>query len=116
MDLVPRIGPLAVNPHEISISSLHQVHVNSSENAKASSNRGTLRRKAGRKLLAHHLYFCMQNFGYQISDDAEVYFYLCDGEMRQISERFSIFVPKDGFTDYTEKLRSNCCVFTDLGL
>lgn len=37
LDLVPRIGPLAVNPYEISISSLHQVHVNSSENAKASS-------------------------------------------------------------------------------
>lgn len=37
LDLVPRIGPLAVIPQEISISSLHQVHVNSSENAKASS-------------------------------------------------------------------------------
>lgn len=37
LDLVPRIGPLAVNCQEISVSSLHQVHVNSSENAKASS-------------------------------------------------------------------------------
>lgn len=37
LDLVPRIGPLAVDPHKISLASLHQVHVNSSENAKASS-------------------------------------------------------------------------------
>lgn len=37
MDLVPRTGPLTVNSQEISVSSLHQVHVNSSENAKASS-------------------------------------------------------------------------------
>lgn len=37
LDLVPRIGPLTVNCQDISVSSLHQVHVNSSENAKASS-------------------------------------------------------------------------------
>ncbi|XP_031632350.1 dedicator of cytokinesis protein 3 isoform X2 [Contarinia nasturtii] len=119
-DLVPRIGPLAVNPHEISISSLHQVHVNSSENAKASSSRGTLRRKSGRKQLSHHLYFCMRDFGYLIGEDAEVYFYLYDGSagnnsMRQISERFSVFIPKDGYAHFNEKIHSNCCVFTDLG-
>lgn len=37
LDLVPRIGPLAVDPHTVGIVSLHQVHVNSAENAKASS-------------------------------------------------------------------------------
>ncbi|XP_055305427.1 dedicator of cytokinesis protein 3 isoform X2 [Sitodiplosis mosellana] len=118
LDLVPRIGPLAVNPYEISISSLHHVHVSSSENAKASSSRGTLRRKSGKKLLSHHLYFCMRDFGYSIGDDAEVFFYLYDaspGAMRQISERFSVPIPKDGYAHFNEKLHSNCCVFTDLG-
>lgn len=37
LDLVPRVGPLAVDPHNISVVSLHQVHVKSAENAKASS-------------------------------------------------------------------------------
>lgn len=37
LDLVPRNGPLAVDPHKCGIVSLHQVHVNSAENAKASS-------------------------------------------------------------------------------
>lgn len=37
LDLVPRTGPLAVDPHKIGIVSLHQVHVNSAENATASS-------------------------------------------------------------------------------
>uniref|UniRef100_A0A1B0GPM6 Uncharacterized protein n=1 Tax=Phlebotomus papatasi TaxID=29031 RepID=A0A1B0GPM6_PHLPP len=62
LDLVPRIGPLAVNPHNIGIVSLHNVHVNSAENAKASSSRGTLRRKATKTILTHHLYFCMRDF------------------------------------------------------
>lgn len=55
-----------------------------------------------------------------IGDDAEVFFYLFDGKaggnnMRQISERFSVFIPKDGYSHFNEKLHSNCCVFTDLG-
>lgn len=37
LDLVPRLGTLAVDPHKIGIVSLHQVHVNSAENAKAAS-------------------------------------------------------------------------------
>lgn len=60
----------------------------------------------------------MRDFGYLIGDDAEVFFYLYDGSsgtMRQISERFSVFIPKEGYTHFNEKLHSNCCVFTDLG-
>ena len=81
-------------------------------------SRGTLRRKVGKKLISHHLYFCMRDFGYTIGEDAEVFFYLYDGSpgvMRQISERFSVSIPKDGYTHFNEKLHSNCCVFTDLG-
>lgn len=81
-------------------------------------SRGTLRRRIGKKLLSHHLYFCMRDFGYSIGDDAEVFFYLFDGSpgaMRQVSERFSVFIPKDGYNEFHEKIHTNCCVFTDLG-
>ncbi|KAH8346884.1 hypothetical protein KR059_001528, partial [Drosophila kikkawai] len=117
LDLVPREGPLAVDPHSIGIVKLYNVHVSSADNAKASSSRGTLRRKTQRKILTHHLYFCMRGFGYRIGgDDAEVYFFLYDGtHMRPLSERFLFKISKDGFTNYTEKLHSNCTVFTDLG-
>lgn len=37
LDLVPRLGTLAVDPHKIGIVSLHQVHQASAENAKAAS-------------------------------------------------------------------------------
>lgn len=60
----------------------------------------------------------MRDFGYLIGDDAEVFFYLFDGSpgaMRQVSERFSVFIPKDGYNECHEKLHTNCCVFTDLG-
>ncbi|XP_058454302.1 dedicator of cytokinesis protein 3 isoform X2 [Malaya genurostris] len=117
LDLVPRLGTLAVDPHKIGIVSLHQVHVNSAENAKAASNRGTLRRKAGKKVLTHHLYFCMRDFGHRIGDDAEIYFYLYDGNtsrMRALSERFLVRIAKDGFSTYVETSH-NCTVFTDLG-
>ncbi|XP_021713361.1 dedicator of cytokinesis protein 3 isoform X2 [Aedes aegypti] len=115
LDLVPRLGTLAVDPHKIGIVSLHQVHVNSAENAKAASNRGTLRRKAGKKILTHHLYFCMRDFGHRIGDDAEIYFYLYDGQrMRALSERFLVRIAKDGFSNYVETSH-NCTVFTDLG-
>ncbi|SPP88189.1 blast:Dedicator of cytokinesis protein 3 [Drosophila guanche] len=117
LDLVPREGPLAVDPHGIGIVKLYNVHVNSAENAKASSCRGTLRRKTPRKILTHHLYFCMRDFGHRIGgDDAEVYFFLYDGShMRPLSERFLVKISKDGFSNYIEKLHSNCTVFTDLG-
>lgn len=76
-----------------------------------------MRRKTQRKILTHHLYFCMRGFGYRIGgDDAEVYFFLYDGtHMRPLSERFLFKISKDGFSNYTEKLHSNCTVFTDLG-
>ncbi|XP_055588289.1 dedicator of cytokinesis protein 3 isoform X2 [Uranotaenia lowii] len=117
LDLVPRLGTLAVDPHKIGIVSLHQVHVNSAENAKAASNRGTLRRKAGKKVLTHHLYFCLRDFGHRIGDDAEICFYLYDGNttrMRALSERFLVRIAKDGFSTYVETSH-NCTVFTDLG-
>ncbi|XP_055616289.1 dedicator of cytokinesis protein 3 isoform X2 [Toxorhynchites rutilus septentrionalis] len=117
LDLVPRLGTLAVDPHKIGIVSLHQVHVNSAENAKAASNRGTLRRKAGKKVLTHHLYFCLRDFGHRIGDDAEIYFYLYDGNanrMRALSERFLVRIAKDGFSTFLESAH-NCTVFTDLG-
>lgn len=60
----------------------------------------------------------MRDFGHRIGDDAEIYFYLYDGsagKMRTLSERFLVRIPKDGFSNYIEKLHSNCCVFTDLG-
>ncbi|XP_013109839.2 dedicator of cytokinesis protein 3 isoform X1 [Stomoxys calcitrans] len=120
LDLVPRIGPLAVDPHNIGIVGLHNVHVTSAENAKASSSRGTLRRKThpNPKILTHHLYFCMREFGYRIGggDDAEVYFYLYDAiSMKAVSERFVVKMCKDGFANFYEKVNSNCTVFTDLG-
>lgn len=34
---MPRIGPLAVDPHNIGIVGLYNVHVSSADNAKASS-------------------------------------------------------------------------------
>lgn len=76
-----------------------------------------MRRKTPRKILSHHLYFCMRDFGHRIGgDDAEVYFFLYDGNrMRPLSERFLVKISKDGFSNYIEKLHSNCTVFTDLG-
>ncbi|XP_052865732.1 dedicator of cytokinesis protein 3 isoform X1 [Anopheles cruzii] len=117
LDLVPRLGTLAVDPQKIGIVSLHQVHVNSAENAKAASNRGTLRRKAGKKIHTHHLYFCMRDFGHRIGDDAEIYLYLYDGNtnrMRALSERFLVRIARDGFSTYVEASH-NCTIFTDLG-
>ncbi|XP_039431309.1 dedicator of cytokinesis protein 3 isoform X3 [Culex pipiens pallens] len=117
LDLVPRLGTLAVDPHKIGIVSLHQVHQASAENAKAASNRGTLRRKVGKKVLTHHLFLCLRDFGHRIGDDAEIYFYLYDGntnKMRALSERFLVKIAKDGFSTYVDTSH-NCTVFTDLG-
>lgn len=137
LDLVPRTGPLAVSPTQIGIVALHNVHMTSDETAKNTSvsescllielslnscksfqSRGTLRRKAQKKILTHHLYLCMRDFGYRIGDDAEVYFYLYDGHpsrQRQITERFLVKISKDNFSTYVEMPHSNCTVFTDLG-
>lgn len=60
----------------------------------------------------------MRDFGHRIGDDAEIYFYLYDGHnnrMRPLSERFLVRISKEGFSNYIEKLHSNCSVFTDLG-
>lgn len=35
--------------------------------------------------------------------------------MRPLSERFLVKISKEGFSNYIEKLHSNCTVFTDLG-
>lgn len=81
-------------------------------------SRGTLRKKASKKILTHHLYFCMRDFGHRIGDDAEIYFYLYDAgatKQRALSERFLVRISREGFSNYIEKLHSNCTVFTDLG-
>lgn len=60
----------------------------------------------------------MRDFGHRIGDDAEIFFFLYDGNpgrMRPLSERFLVRISKDGFSNYVEKLHSNCTVFIDLG-
>lgn len=60
----------------------------------------------------------MRDFGHRIGDDAEIFFLLYDGNparMRPLSERFLVRISKDGFSNYVEKLHSNCTVFIDLG-
>lgn len=77
-----------------------------------------MRRKAPKKILTHHLYLCMRDFGYRIGDDAEIYFFLYDAHpsrQRQITERFLVKISKDGFSTYVDMPHSNCTVFTDLG-
>lgn len=81
-------------------------------------SRGTLKRKASKRNFTYHLYFCMRDFGQRIGDDAEIFFFLYDGNpgrMRPLSERFLVRISKDGFSNYVEKLHSNCTVFIDLG-
>lgn len=78
-----------------------------------------MRKKTTNKVLTYHLYFCMRDFGHRIGDDAEVLFYLYNGHtnaMRPLSERFLVRISKEGFSNYVEKLHSNCSVFTDLGM
>lgn len=81
-------------------------------------SRGTLRRKAPKKVLNHHLYLMVRDFGYRIGDDVEIYFYLYDAHpsrQRQITERFLVKISKDGFPTFVDLPHSNCTVFTDLG-
>lgn len=79
-------------------------------------NRGTMRRKASKKILTHHLYFCMRDFSHRIGDDAEILFYLYDGlHNRALSERFLVKMPREGFSNYIETLHNNCTIFSDLG-
>lgn len=58
----------------------------------------------------------MRDFSHRIGDDAEIYFYLYDGQhIRAISERFLVKISREGFSNYIETLHSNCTVFIDLG-
>ncbi|XP_065173337.1 dedicator of cytokinesis protein 3 isoform X2 [Atheta coriaria] len=116
LDLVPRQGAQMVDPDTMSVVELHQVHVLSAENSKGASARGTIKRKEAKKILTHHLYFCMRDFGHHIGEDTEIYFSLFDDKKhRYISERFLVKISKEGFSNYIEKLHSNCTIFTDLG-
>lgn len=57
----------------------------------------------------------MRDFSHAIGDDAEIFFYLYDGNrMRQVSERFVVKIHKNNPNFYVPNLR-NCAVFTDLG-
>lgn len=67
-------------------------------------------------MLTHHLYFCMRDFGHHVGEDTEIYFSLYDSsKQRYITERFLVKISKEGFSNYLDKLHSNCTVFTDLG-
>ncbi|KAK7862569.1 hypothetical protein R5R35_004185 [Gryllus longicercus] len=105
-----------VDPDMISFVELYQVHAQSAENSQGASSRGTMRRKEARKILTHHLYFCMRDFGYHVGEDTEIYFSLYDTKRaKYISERFLVRISREGFSNYVEKLHSNCTIFTDLG-
>lgn len=59
------------------------------------------------------MYFCMRDFGHHIGEDTEIYFSLYDAKKKSyISERFLVKISKEGFSNYIEKLHSNCTVFT----
>lgn len=116
---------------------------------------GTLaKRKEKRKVLSHHLFFCMRDFSYHLGEDAEVYFSLYDSQKQKFirwlitwiwcihipwfiwstdvinnfmsiiscfsifsflfffSERFLVKLSKEGFSNYVEKIHSNCTIFT----
>ncbi|XP_052125383.1 dedicator of cytokinesis protein 4 isoform X2 [Frankliniella occidentalis] len=116
LDLVPRCGAEMVDPANMSVVELYHVHVQSFENSREASSRGTMKRKETRKVLTHHLSFCMRDFGHHIGEDTEIYFSLYDTKKsKYISERFLVRISKDGFSNYVEKLHSNCTIFTDLG-
>ncbi|RLU17100.1 hypothetical protein DMN91_011169 [Ooceraea biroi] len=116
LDLVPRQGSHMVDPDTMSVVELYDVHVQSAENSQGASARGTLRRKEHKKVLTHHLYFCMRDFGHSVGEDTEIYFSLFDAKRQQyLSERFLVRISKEGFSNYVEKMHSNCTIFTDLG-
>ncbi|KAK9889845.1 hypothetical protein WA026_007208 [Henosepilachna vigintioctopunctata] len=113
LDLVPRQGAEMVNSDSMSVVELYHVHVSSAENT---TTRGTLKKKEVKKVLTHHLYFCMRDFGHHIGEDTEIYFSLYDAaKSKYITERFLVRISKEGFSNYVEKLHNNCTFFTDLG-
>lgn len=88
----------------------------SAENSQGASARGTLRRKEHKKILTHHLHFCMRDFGHSVGEDTEIYFSLFDAKrLQHLSERFLVRISKEGFSNYVEKMHNNCTIFTDLG-
>ncbi|XP_076035833.1 dedicator of cytokinesis protein 3-like isoform X2 [Oratosquilla oratoria] len=118
LDLVPRIEGEMVDPDRMSVVELHQVHVQSAETSKGhSSSTGTLgKKREKRKILSHHLFFCMRAFSYHLGEDTEIFFSLYDAKQsRFISERFLVKLSKEGFSNYIDCINSNCTVFTDLG-
>uniref|UniRef100_T1IUW7 Dedicator of cytokinesis protein 3 n=1 Tax=Strigamia maritima TaxID=126957 RepID=T1IUW7_STRMM len=116
LDLVPRLDSEMVDGDAISLVELYQVHVRSAENSIGTSSRGTVRRKELKKSLTYHLHFCMRGFEYSVGEDTEIYFSLFDAkEGIFISERFLIRIPKEGFSNYVEKLQNYSTLFTDLG-
>lgn len=55
----------------------------------------------------------MRDFGHHIGEDTEIYFSLYDAKKQKyISERFLVKISKEGFSNYVEKLHSNCTIFT----
>ncbi|XP_050437512.1 dedicator of cytokinesis protein 3 isoform X2 [Adelges cooleyi] len=118
LDLVPRCGAEMVDPATMSAVELYKVHVKSSDNIQGVSARGTIRRpKVVSKIQTRHLFMCMRDFGYHVGEETEVYFSLYDAKnFKYISERFSVKISKEGFSNYIEKLHNNCTIFTDLGL
>ncbi|XP_074036384.1 dedicator of cytokinesis spg isoform X2 [Leptinotarsa decemlineata] len=116
LDLVPRQGAHMVEPDSMSVVELYHVHVASAENTQGVSARGTIKKKEQKKTLTHHLYFCMRDFGHHVGEDTEIYFSLYDAcKQKFLTERFLVKISKDGFSNYVEKLHSNCTVFTELG-
>lgn len=74
--------------------------------------RGTIKKKEQKKTLTHHLYFCMRDFGHHVGEDTEIYFSLYDAcKQKYLTERFLVKISKEGFSNYVDKLHSNCTVF-----
>lgn len=66
---------------------------------------------------SQHLYCSVKNFTYRICDDIEIHLYLYNVKHKRIlSERFTVLIPKEGFSTYVQKpnLNNNCTIFTDL--
>ncbi|XP_065212165.1 dedicator of cytokinesis protein 3 isoform X2 [Planococcus citri] len=125
LDLVPRCGAEMVDPSTMSVVELYHVHVQNSESTNNVHNnihcvttlsKTGLKRNAPAKVLTHHLYMCMRDFGYFVGEDVEIYFSLYDAKRaKYISERFLVKISKEGFSNYLLKLHNNCTIFTDLG-
>ncbi|KAK7603682.1 hypothetical protein V9T40_003681 [Parthenolecanium corni] len=112
LDLVPRCGEEMVDPSTMSVVELYHVQ----SYCVTTLNNSGLKRHQATKVLTHHLYFCMRDFGYFVGEDIEIYFSLYDAKkVKFISERFLVKVSKEGFSNYLSKLHNNCTIFTDLG-